>query len=194
MTALVMQAAKGRLYGSGLAHVARVGGQCRAVWNLFLAKNKLRYQDERKFISFAEMSAQLPRLRKEDPRLAGLPSRCAQMTVKRLDRALKACGWRWSALEKAHFTDLSSARSREDPNLDPEFLAACRALRRQAPRHSITRSARASSDSGTTRPSAFATLRLITSSTLFGCCTGRSAGFAPASIFPTYTPSRRHVS
>ena len=32
---------------------------------------------------------------------------------------------------------------------------------------------------GTTRPSALAVLRLITSSYLVGACTGRSAGFSP---------------
>jgi hypothetical protein len=45
--------------------------------------------------------------------------------------------------------------------------------------HSITSSARASSDGGTVRPSALAVLRLIASSYLFGACTGRSAGFSP---------------
>src|SRR5947209_4308859 len=45
--------------------------------------------------------------------------------------------------------------------------------------HSITSSARASRVSGTVRPSAFAVLRLITSSYLVGACTGRSAGFSP---------------
>ena len=45
-------------------------------------------------------------------------------------------------------------------------------------RHSITSSARASSDCGTVRPSALAVLRLMTSSNLVGCCTGRSAGLA----------------
>src|SRR5215470_5465475 len=48
-----------------------------------------------------------------------------------------------------------------------------------APFHSITSSARASSDGGTSRPSDLAVLRLITSSYLVGACTGRSAGFAP---------------
>ena len=46
-------------------------------------------------------------------------------------------------------------------------------------RHSITSSARASSIAGTSRPSALAVLRLITSSYLVGACTGRSAGFSP---------------
>ena len=45
--------------------------------------------------------------------------------------------------------------------------------------HSITSSARASSVGGTSRPSAFAVLRLIASSYLVGACTGRSAGFSP---------------
>ena len=45
--------------------------------------------------------------------------------------------------------------------------------------HSITSSARASSVGGTSRPSAFAVLRLMTSSNLVGAWTGRSLGFAP---------------
>jgi hypothetical protein len=43
---------------------------------------------------------------------------------------------------------------------------------------SITSSARASSGGGTSRPSALAVLRLMTSSNLVGSITGRSAGFA----------------
>ncbi len=86
-----MQAAKGRLYGGGLAGVARTGGQCRAVWNLFLAESAERYRAEGKFVFYAEMSARLPKLLRDDPRLAGLPHRAAQMTVQRLDRALKDC-------------------------------------------------------------------------------------------------------
>src|SRR6478736_10385009 len=42
--------------------------------------------------------------------------------------------------------------------------------------HSMTSSARASSDAGTVRPSAFAVLRLMTNSTFVACCTGRSPG------------------
>src|SRR5262245_47764049 len=47
--------------------------------------------------------------------------------------------------------------------------------------HSITSSARASSLSGTSRPSAFAVVRLITGSNLLDWMTGRSAGFSPLS-------------
>src|SRR6516164_9323059 len=49
----------------------------------------------------------------------------------------------------------------------------------RAPFHSITSSARASSVGGISRPSALAVLRLITSLSLVGACTGRSAGFSP---------------
>src|SRR5262245_11055587 len=48
-----------------------------------------------------------------------------------------------------------------------------------APFHSITSSARASTDDGISSPSALAVLRLTTSSYLVGACTGRSAGFSP---------------
>jgi hypothetical protein len=47
------------------------------------------------------------------------------------------------------------------------------------PPHSITSSARESTVGGIVRPRAFAVLRLITSSYLFGACTGMSAGFSP---------------
>src|SRR5262249_8834865 len=58
----------------------------------------------------------------------------------------------------------------------------CRAAEQRdelAPFHSITSSARASNEAGTSRPRAFAVLRLITSSYLVGACTGRSAGLSP---------------
>src|ERR1019366_5808121 len=45
-----------------------------------------------------------------------------------------------------------------------------------APPHSITSSARASSVGGMVMPSVLVVLRLITSSNLVGCSTGRSAG------------------
>jgi hypothetical protein len=49
----------------------------------------------------------------------------------------------------------------------------------RAPLHSMTSLTRASSECGTSRPSAFAVLRLITNSNLVGAYTGRSAGFSP---------------
>jgi hypothetical protein len=59
---------------------------------------------------------------------------------------------------------------------------SCRAAKQRdelATFHSITSSAVASSEGGTVRPSAFAVLRLITSSNLVGAWTGSSLGFAP---------------
>ncbi len=73
MTAAVMQAAKGRLYGGGLAGVARIGGQCRAVWNLFLAETADRYKAEGKFLFYAEMSARLPKLLRKTRALRDCP-------------------------------------------------------------------------------------------------------------------------
>src|SRR6516164_8134821 len=48
--------------------------------------------------------------------------------------------------------------------------------------HSITSSARSSSIGGTVRPIVLAVFRLITSSNLVGCWTGRSAGFSPMNM------------
>src|SRR5262249_34711077 len=50
------------------------------------------------------------------------------------------------------------------------------------PDHSMTSSARASNVCEMVRPSALAVLRLITSSNLVGCCTGRSEGLKPLRI------------
>jgi putative ABC transport system substrate-binding protein len=60
--------------------------------------------------------------------------------------------------------------------------------------YSITSSARVSSECGTSRPSVFAVLRLITNSNLVGCSTGRSAGLAPLRIFPVYWPAWRYAA
>ena len=60
--------------------------------------------------------------------------------------------------------------------------------------YSITSSARASSVGGTMMPSAFAVFKLITSSSLVGSSTGRSAGFAPLNILSTKTADRRNWS
>src|SRR5262249_23870135 len=70
-----------------------------------------------------------------------------------------------------------------------ERLGGCRAAEQRyelaAPYHSITSSARASSDGGTSRLRALAATRLKTSSNLVGCSTGRCAGFAPRRILST---------
>ena len=59
---------------------------------------------------------------------------------------------------------------------------------------SITSWAVTSSEFGTVRPSAFAVLRLITSSSLVGNSTGRSPGRAPLRIVSVKTARRRALA
>jgi hypothetical protein len=66
--------------------------------------------------------------------------------------------------------------------------------RLHGPYYSITSSARARMPGGTVRPNALAVSRLITSSNLIDCMTGRSAGFSPLRIRPVYTPAWRYAS
>jgi hypothetical protein len=54
--------------------------------------------------------------------------------------------------------------------------------------------ARASNDGGTVSPSAFAVLRLMTSSYLVGACTGMLAGFSPLRMRSTQDADRRYRS
>jgi putative transposase len=93
MTSAVLQATKGKLYAGKArsAAIARTGGQCRHLWNLFLRENIDRYEAAKKFIFCAEMSARLPKLLKSDPKLTGLSHRAAQKTVEKLDSALRDC-------------------------------------------------------------------------------------------------------
>src|SRR5262249_5295206 len=57
--------------------------------------------------------------------------------------------------------------------------------------HSITSSVRASSEMGGSSPRALAVLRLMTSSNLVACWTGRSPGFSPLRMRSTYDAARR---
>src|SRR5437867_4088189 len=66
--------------------------------------------------------------------------------------------------------------------------------RHSMPSYSMTWAARSSSDCGMERWSALAVLRLITSSNLAGCSTGRSAGLAPFRILSTKYAARRPTS
>jgi hypothetical protein len=60
--------------------------------------------------------------------------------------------------------------------------------------YSITSAARAGSVGGTSRPSPFAALGLMTNSNLVGAWTGRSPGFAPRRMRSTYSAARRKGS
>src|SRR5262249_32806138 len=70
----------------------------------------------------------------------------------------------------------------------------CRRRATHAPHHLITSSARASTEGGIVRPRVLAVLRLMTSSNLVGCSTGRSAGLAPFRILSTKVATRRYMS
>ena len=94
----------------------------------------------------------------------------------------------WVTSDKTHLEHNESALTliadisgdmdfrREGPRGD---LSRCSNVRGQSCGYSITSSARASRLGATSRPSDLAVLRLITSSYLVGCCTGKSAGFSP---------------
>src|SRR5262249_13616555 len=91
-------------------------------------------------------------------------------------RIVRACGQEYA--DAPHPFRLLRAR-RERPS-------GCRAAEQRdelaATDHSITSSARADSIGGTTMPSAFALVRLMTNSNLVDCITGRLAGLSPLRI------------
>jgi hypothetical protein len=80
-----------------------------------------------------------------------------------------------STLESRHSSALSRCPFRANSGL---------MQRSKNDRYSITSSARADRVGGTSMPSAFAVLRLITNSNLVDCTIGRSAGLAPLRIWP----------
>jgi hypothetical protein len=99
------------------------------------------------------------------------------------------CQQRSSAALDFHRQDRTSFAWRTH-SIASSAMARCRRTAEQrdefaAPDHSITSSARARSDSGMVSPSALAVVRLITSSNLVGCSTGKSPGFAPRKILST---------
>jgi hypothetical protein len=59
--------------------------------------------------------------------------------------------------------------------------------------HSSTSSASASNVGGTSRPIVLAVFRLIASSNLVDCSTGRSPGLAPRRILSAYSAARRYM-
>jgi hypothetical protein len=89
------------------------------------------------------------------------------------------CGWRTSALA-IPMSALPADSGHRRPWV-PSPLCAVNGLmhRSNLPLHSINLSARSKMDVATSILSAFAVLRLTTSSNFVGCSTGRSAGFSP---------------
>jgi hypothetical protein len=68
---------------------------------------------------------------------------------------------------------------------EPSRCAISRTFALQQISYSITASARCWRNQGTSRPSAFAVLRLMRSSNFVGCSTGNSPGLAPFNILST---------
>ena len=86
-------------------------------------------------------------------------------------------------------------------DIDPEAMDCLKALDPNRPireadiaNYSITASAKEITPGGMVRPSALAVLRLITNSYAVACTTGKSAGFSPLRIRPTYIPTWRYAS
>ena len=89
------------------------------------------------------------------------------------------CVCRWSQLgQNRHFGDVTRILSRERQNRRTTILSFS-AKSDATPIYSTTSSATARIFAGKSRPSAFAVLRLITSSSFVTRTTGRSAGFSP---------------
>src|SRR5262249_40992964 len=110
-----------------------------------------------------------------------LPTEIAEFAQPALERNYVSAGifWRPAAEKSDHRHWLLRAR-RERPR-----RRAADERDKIAPFQSITSSARARSIGDTVRPSALAVLRLITSSKVVGCSTGRSLGLVPLRMRPT---------
>jgi putative transposase len=71
--------------------LARNAGACRWLWNHLLAMQKARYDLDKTFVFFHDMSKMLPGLKKEYPWLAEAPSNSLVRVCRNLDMALKKC-------------------------------------------------------------------------------------------------------
>ena len=72
----------------------------RWLWNHFLAQNKKKYENERKFIFKHEQILQLPKLKKELEWLKSVPSQALQQKCFDLDTAIKNCYKRGAGFPK----------------------------------------------------------------------------------------------
>jgi hypothetical protein len=102
---------------------------------------------------------------------------------------IRACTHKSGSVIDVRFTPdaTNAAQQRNDAMCQkpPRAIAARQTI------YSITSSARASSVGGTSRPSALAVPRLMTSSNRVARSTGTSAGLAPLRIRPARMPTRR---
>src|ERR1700751_1358713 len=151
----------------------------------------------RKIQSHCELQPQPKWLRRHTPSNGGPPKRHAlqiYFRARTAPPAASAQGRLRVRSDKTHIEHNESAMPhRADLNEACRYFAdgpepdSCSAARMA---YSITSSARARSEGGTSRPSALAVLRLITSSNLVGCWTGRSEGLSPLRILSTKYAAR----
>src|SRR6516165_10375631 len=120
------------------------------------------------------------------------PPGLRQRLLERPEPSLKVC---IICGDREKHADAPYALSLLPPRRErPGYRRAAEERDEGASSHSMTSSARASRVAGTVRPSAFAVLRLITSSYLVGAWTGRSLGFSPLRMRSTYPAARRTTS
>ena len=126
-----------------------------------------------------------PRLQDDHMRAHRGMITCSCITAKLIGRCLL---WVISVISRA-WTDVrcypQSDRDSDTPN-GRQVPKAAKVQRSKIPTYSITSSARASSAAGIVSSSAFAVLRLMTSSYLVGSCTGKSFGLSPRRMRSAY--------
>jgi hypothetical protein len=110
---------------------------------------------------------------------------------------LGVTGFAWTVVETGKIVRHAVGRSAVEKS-DHRHRRLLRTRRqrhaRRANDYSTRSSAVASRVGGTVMPIAFAVFRLMTSSNLFGCSTGKSPGLSPLSILSTTPAARRHKS
>src|SRR5262245_21863325 len=118
------------------------------------------------------------------------PTQQSQPLMERCEASLEyriACGCGQEHADAPHAPVLLASRYER-----PRSTRACEQRDEFATGgHSITSSAATSRVGGTVSPNDLAVLRLMNSSNLVGCVTGRSAGWAPLRILPASTPTSR---
>src|SRR5262245_48526797 len=120
--------------------------------------------------------------------------RAPTQSSKRLHECCKACLSFRIVREVHQHSDAAHALGLLRPRREWPCRHATEERDEIAPPHSITSSARASSVGGTSRPSAFAAVRLINSRSFVGNSIGRSPGLAPFIILSTNAAVRRQLS
>jgi hypothetical protein len=86
------------------------------------------------------------------------------------------------------------SESPQEPDIKTNYYIDAMGQTQTLAAHSMTSSASAISVGAMLMPSAFAVLRLMTSSNLLGCRIGKLFGFSPARIRPAYRPTVRYSS